>query len=302
MLRYKADIRTLIYMTVTTALLIVQWRIGTIQPLIYALYLFLSIAVTVIAHNHNHVPIWRSKTLNSITDHWLTVFFGFPAFAWIPTHNMNHHTLNNREDDYTKTYRFTEQNTLLMLVLFPMISSYYQQGPIAKYLKNLWRTDRNKFYLSISQYFILIGYVVAALILDWKKALFFIIIPQQFGMFSVLVYNYVQHVHADEESAWDHSRNFRGLLNFVLFNNGYHTVHHERSGIHWSKTPEEHKKIAHLINPTLNERSFTWYMFRVYFLGAFNSRFRTRSFRLERMKRIAALEHIAGKEQVTVTL
>ncbi len=303
MLRYKADIRTLIYMSVTTALLIVQWRIGTIQPLIYALYLFLSIAVTVIAHNHNHVPIWRSKTLNSLTDHWLTVFFGFPAFAWIPTHNMNHHTLNNREDDYTKTYRFTEQNTLLMLVLFPMISSYYQQGPIAKYLKNLWKTDRNKFYLSISQYGILIGYVVAALILDWKKALFFIIIPQQFGMFFVLVYNYVQHVHADEESAWDHSRNFRGLLNFVLFNNGYHTVHHERSGIHWSKTPEEHKKIVHLITPSLNERSFTWYMFRVYFLGAFNSRFRTTSFRLERIKRKAlALEQAASNEQAAVTL
>jgi fatty acid desaturase len=290
-------------MSVTTALLIVQWRIGTIQPLIYALYLFLSIAVTVIAHNHNHVPIWRSKTLNSLTDHWLTVFFGFPAFAWIPTHNMNHHTLNNREDDYTKTYRFTEQNTLLMLVLFPMISSYYQQGPIAKYLKNLWKTDRNKFYLSISQYGILIGYVVAALILDWKKALFFIIIPQQFGMFFVLVYNYVQHVHADEESAWDHSRNFRGLLNFVLFNNGYHTVHHERSGIHWSKTPEEHKKIVHLITPSLNERSFTWYMFRVYFLGAFNSRFRTTSFRLERIKRKAlALEQAASNEQAAVTL
>ncbi len=303
MLRYKADIRTLIYMAVTTALLIVQWRIGTIQPLIYALYLFLSIAVTVIAHNHNHVPIWRSKTLNSLTDHWLTVFFGFPAFAWIPTHNMNHHTLNNREDDYTKTYRFTEQNTLLMLVLFPMISSYYQQGPIAKYLKNLWKTDRNKFYLSISQYGILIGYVVAALILDWKKALFFIIIPQQFGMFFVLVYNYVQHVHADEESAWDHSRNFRGLLNFVLFNNGYHTIHHERSGIHWSKTPEEHKKIVHLITPSLNERSFTWYMFRVYFLGAFNSRFRTTSFRLERIKRKAlALEQATSNEQAAVTL
>ena len=305
MLRYKADIRTLIYMAVTTVLLIVQWRIGTIQPVIYALYLFLSIAVTVIAHNHNHVPIWRSKTLNSATDHWLTVFFGFPAFAWIPTHNMNHHSLNNREDDYTKTYRFTEQNTLLMLVLFPAISSYYQQGPIMKYLKDLWRTDRKKFYHSASQYAVLIAYVAGALILDWKKALFFIIIPQQFGMFFVLVYNYVQHVHADEESEWNHSRNFRGLLNLTLFNNGYHTVHHERAGTHWSKTPAEHKKIAHNINPALNERSFTWYMFRVYVLGAFNKRFDTTSFRLERIQREALardIEHNTEDKRVAVSV
>jgi beta-carotene hydroxylase len=104
LLRYKADRRTLVYGVLTTCVFGLQWVFGPRLPialgaLVYVAYLFLSIAVTVIAHNHNHIPIWRNKTLNAFTDYWLTIFYGFPAFAWIPTHNMNHHALNNKEGD-----------------------------------------------------------------------------------------------------------------------------------------------------------------------------------------------------------
>ncbi|MGA0833921.1 MAG: fatty acid desaturase, partial [Candidatus Kapaibacteriota bacterium] len=108
MLRYQADLRTVAYMLVTTAVFALQWTVVGFHPALYVLYLFLSIAVTVIAHNHNHLPIWKKPFLNHLTDYWLTVFYGFPAFAWIPTHNMNHHRMNNREGDYTITYRLTE--------------------------------------------------------------------------------------------------------------------------------------------------------------------------------------------------
>lgn len=286
MLRYAADIRTLAYMAVTTGVFILLWTTdipGAPFWLVYVLYLFLSIAVTVIAHNHNHLPIWRNSTLNSITDYWLTVFYGFPAFAWIPTHNMNHHALNNKEGDYTITYRLTEHNHLLMLLFYPMMSSYYQQKPIRDYLGMLRTKSPSKFALAVGQYAALILWIGIGLYLDWQKALLYIIIPQQVGLFSVLVFNYVQHVHADEESPINHSRNFTGFLNVLLFNNGYHTVHHDRAGTHWSKSPEAHKAVADKIDPALIERSFWWYIFRVYFLGAFIPRFRTKSMRLERM-------------------
>lgn len=284
MLRYKADIRTLIYMVITTALFVVQWAVIGFNPWLYVVYLFLSVAVTVIAHNHNHVPIWRNRILNAITDYWLTVFYGFPSFAWIPTHNMNHHSLNNKEGDYTITYRFTEKNNLLMLLIYPMISSYFQQKPIRDYLVQQRQTNRGRFYFSLSQYVLLFLWIAVALILDWKKALLFVIIPQQFGLFSVLLFNYVQHVHADEESEFNHSRNFIGFLNTMLFNNGYHTVHHERAGTHWSKLPELHSKVAMKIDPTLQERSFWWYIVRSYFIGMLAPKYRTRSMREARLR------------------
>lgn len=286
MLRYNADRRTLIYMAVTTALLVVQWSLDEINPVLYALSLFMAVSVAVMAHNHNHLPMWRSKTLNTLTDYWLTLFYGFPAFAWIPTHNMNHHSLNNKEGDYTITYRHSESNNLFTLLSYPTISSYHQQKPIRDYLANLKRTNRSKFLLAVGQYGALIAFIVVGALFDWQKALFLILIPQQFALFAILLFNYMQHIHADEESGYNHSRNFVGpMLNALLFNNGYHTIHHERAGIHWSKLPEAHAKIEHLIDDSLKERSFWWYIGRTYILGIFVPRFRTVSMREQRMAR-----------------
>lgn len=284
MLRYKADRRTLVYMFVTTALLFVQWNLGAWNPVLYVLSLFMAISVAVIAHNHNHLPIWRDRTLNTLTDYWLTLFYGFPAFAWIPTHNLNHHRLNNRDGDYTITYRVSEKNVLWTLIIYPSISSYFQQKPIRDYLKKLRATDKKKFYLAAGQYAALAALYIVAFVIDWQKALLYIAIPHQVSLYSVLIFNYVQHVHADEESKYDHSRNFTGVLNYMLFNNGYHTIHHEKAGVHWSLLPEAHaKEVAPYIDPSLNERSFWGYIIRVYFLGLFIPKFRTSSKRLERM-------------------
>jgi beta-carotene hydroxylase len=285
MLRHKADVRTVVYMAVTTSLLFIQWNMDSINPFVYVLSLFMAISVSVIAHNHNHVPIWKSKGLNIFQDYWLTVFYGFPAFGWIPTHNSNHHSLNNKQGDYTITYRFSEKNNLLTLVTYPSISSYFQQKPIQDYLKHLWRNDKRRFFLAAGQYVALVVWCGVALYLDWKKAVLYVLIPHQVALFSVLVFNYIQHVHADEESALNHSRNFLGILNYMLFNNGYHTIHHEKPSIHWSQAPEAHKQIAANIDSSLNERSFWGYIFRVYFAGTVIPKYRTTSMRLERLKR-----------------
>jgi fatty acid desaturase len=284
MLRNKADIKTIIYMVLTTALLILQWTSIGVHPATYAVYCFLSIAVSVITHNHNHVRIWKSDIINTLQDWWLTIFYGFPVFAWIPTHNKNHHKMNNRIGDYTITYRFSEKNNFITLLSYPTISGFYQQKAIRDYLKDQYKNNKERFFLSIAQYVILILWIGAALLIDWRKAILFVIIPQQISLFSVLIFNYVQHVHADEESRWNHSRNFTGFLNFMLFNNGYHTIHHETAGLHWSKTPEEHKKIEHLIDNSLKERSFWWFIFRNYVLGMFSNKYKTKSMRLQRIE------------------
>jgi fatty acid desaturase len=253
----------------------------------------MSVAVSVMTHNH--LPMWQSKTLNTFTDWWLTVFYGFPIFAWIPTHNKNHHRYNNRDGDDSITYRISEKNNFLTLVSYPTISGYYQQKAIFGYLKELKENNKVKYWLCISQYVILFLWIAGALLIDWQKALLFVIIPQQVSLFSVLIFNYVQHVHANEESEWNHSRNFTGFLNFLLFNNGYHTIHHHKAGLHWNKVPEAHAEIEQNINPILLERSFWWYIARVYILSIFIPKFRTNSMRLERIRRE---ESISNKENV----
>lgn len=285
MLKNKADFKSLIYIIITTALFIAQWGWIGVNSFIYTWYLFMSVAVSVMTHNHNHLPMWQSKTLNTLTDWWLTVFYGFPIFAWIPTHNKNHHRYNNRDGDDSITYRISERNNFLTLISYPTISGYYQQKAIFGYLKDLKENNKQKYWLCISQYAVLFLWIAGAFLLDWQKALLFIIIPQQVSLFSVLIFNYVQHVHANEESEWNHSRNFTGFLNFLLFNNGFHTIHHHKAGLHWSKVPEAHAEIEQNINPILLERSFWWYIVRSYIISIFIPKFRTNSMRLERMRK-----------------
>ena len=174
MLKYAADIKTLIYLVIATALLFIQWNIGFYLPL-YIVSLYFSIVVAVIAHNHNHVAIWKSSFLNHLSDNWITLLYGFPAFAWKPTHNINHHKLNNRVGDYTITYRISEQNNIFTLLTYPSISSYFQQNPIMSYLRNLYRTRRKAFFLALLQYFTLGLFIIITLLMDWRKSLLFVI-------------------------------------------------------------------------------------------------------------------------------
>ncbi len=282
MLRYSADIKTLVYLFLSPLILIIQWRTGFHWILLFV-SLYLAVSVSVIAHNHNHVPVWKSAILNHITDYWITLFYGFPLFAWTPTHNKNHHKFNNRKGDFTITYRFSESNTIFTLLSYPSISSYFQQNPIVNYLRFLWDNKRQKFFIAIFQYIALGLFIAITLYLDWRKSLLFVVIPQQVALFSVMIFNYIQHVHADEESKFNHSRNFVSrYTNFMLFNNGYHTAHHQRASTHWSKLREAHQQIAHLIDPKLKEGYIWGFLLKAYILSPFLSALKTKSMRLIR--------------------
>lgn len=282
MLNYKADLRSCLYIILTTSLFYYQWT-HEFNILIYIVYLFFSVSVSVMTHNHQHLQMWKSNTMNVLTDWWLTVFYGVPIFTWIPTHNRNHHKYVNREGDVTATYRHTEENNLLSLLSYPSVSGYNQvRESIVPYMKKLKETDRATYIQNIVQIVVLALWIIGFIVLDWKLALLYVIIPQQVSAFSVLTFNYVQHVHADEESKYNHSRNFLGL-NLLLFNNGYHTAHHERAAIHWSLLPQEHAAIAKEIDADLIEKTFIGFIIRVYILGAFSKKYRTFNRRKARM-------------------
>ena len=284
MLRYRRDLQTIAYMVITTGLLVVQWGREEWSPLLWGLSLWMALTVAVMTHNHNHVRTWTVGWMNRLHDWWLTVFYGFPVFAWIPTHNKNHHRYNNTAGDVTIWYRYTERNNAATLLTYPAVSSWFQQRPIAQYLSHLKRTNPRELAWCLSQYAVLGMWIGGALLLDWRKALLYVVAPQQFALFSILAVNYIQHVHADEESEWNHSRNFvGGIANFLLLNNGFHTVHHEWPGLHWSQVQAKHREIEHHIDPALNEPNILWALFRIYVLGAFVPALRTRNLRAERL-------------------
>lgn len=293
MLKNNKDIKSLIYIVITTSLFLFLWTQGKAMSnglfaVLYIWFLFMSISVAVMAHNHNHLPMWKSKIMNILTDNWLTVFYGFPVFAWIPTHNANHHKFVNKEPDYTRTWRFTERNNLFTVLTYPSVSGFFQQSVVMNHFKETFSRNKNKFFLYGLQFVVLISWIVGAFVIGgWEKALVYVVLPQQLSLFSVLLFNYVQHVHADEETKYNSSRNFTGILNFLLFNNGLHTIHHIHPTIHWSEIPQEHAKIEHLIDDSLIESSFWYFLFKSYILGIFMPKYKTKSMRVARLSSAA---------------
>lgn len=289
MLRYKSDLKTLAYITIISCQMIGLFFYHDQLPplvkwLLYASQLIMAITVGVMVHNHRHISIWKNKSLNVATDCWLSVLYGFPVFGWIPTHLQNHHTYTNKEPDYTKTYGFSEKNNLWTIIYYPMYSSNAQLKAIRKYMSELKEKDSKKFNEHLLQIITLVIVVAVTLFIDWKAAILFVIIPQQVALNSVLMFNYIQHIHADEESEYNHSRNIEGFLNVFLFNNGLHTAHHIKPYLHWSKLPEFHAEIRDKIDPKLNEKSLIWYIIRQYLLSPFYTKWSTKSMRVARQK------------------
>lgn len=270
MLRYREDIRSVAYLAAAVGLSILQWNLGHVNPLLYTLSLFLGVATAVISHNHNHLGMWKSRRANLLTSYVISLYYGYPAIGWVPTHNQVHHRLNNAEGDSSRSPKFFERNHLFALLVYPTLTGLSQSAEISAFFRSLWRKNRRAFWAGASEYVVFFGVMAALFVLDWKKALIFFVIPQQFALFTIQVFNYIQHVETQTGSEWNHSRNFVSpVLNALLFNNGYHTVHHMSPGVHWSQTPAMHAQYKDKIHPVLLVPSFWGYMIWTFLLRPF---------------------------------
>lgn len=257
MLRYRADLKTLAYLGLMVTFFIVLWLYGihadgTFNVVLCALLLpllcFFTVADAVISHNHNHSAIFRNRWANLLAGCVISFFYGFPSFGWIPTHNQNHHVFNNRPGDHSITTRPCRRVGLLGALFYPTVTSLTQARLIRPFLSRCWHRNRFLFWRAIVEYVFFVGIMTALFIIDWQKTLLFAVLPQQVALFFIQHFNYLQHFETDSFSEYGHSRNFTGrILNYCLFNNGYHTVHHLKPGLHWSLTPQFHAEVAHKI-------------------------------------------------------
>jgi beta-carotene hydroxylase len=287
MLRHRADWRTLLWAFVLFPLAgFAPYARPGLVPWLLPLSLYFGFCAGAFSHNHNHCPTFKSRKLNAFYSAWLSIFYGFPTYGWIPTHNLNHHKYVNKAGDATITWRYSKRNTWLIASTYYFVSAYWQGPVLDEYRAKVRANNPALFRQIIGQYATLIGAQLVLLtfaialrgvrvgLLVWG---FGFAIPALFANWSMIFINYIQHVHCDPWSPHNHSRNFVSSLgNWLVFNNGYHTVHHESAGLHWSKLPEAHAKRGHLIHPELNQRSVFGFCIKAYLFGIFNERFRTK--------------------------
>jgi fatty acid desaturase len=262
-----------------------QYARPELVPYLAPVSAYLALAAGIFAHNHNHCPTFTSKRQNSVFATILSMFYGYPTFAWVPTHNLNHHKFVNRAGDATITWRHTNKHNWLVASTYFFISSYWQSEPIKDYIAKAKLKNRKLYRSIMLQYAMWAGNALLLLSLAialhgfgtgfyvWSLAT---LLPAFFALWTIMLFNYIQHVHTDPWSKHNHSRNFTGgMMSFFLFNNGFHGVHHENPGAHWSALPALFERVKDEIHPELKQSNVLVFFFKVYVLALFAPRFGT---------------------------
>jgi fatty acid desaturase len=255
-LHYCADVRSILFVLLAIAVPAVQWSGFLRHPLLYAAGFPLAFLACVINHNHQHHPTFVPRRLNRLFGVLLSLGMGFPATGIVAMHNFNHHVHNNHAEDFVRASLVRFRWNLLNLLLFPL-AALARYAPVKSRELAAWRTLHPALYRQLRlERWTLYPCIVLLLVLRPLDTLVYLVLPWLYGQWGLLAINHVQHHGCDPDSEYNHSRNFVGRwLNWWVFNNGYHTAHHARPGLHWSLLPRCHEEIRGWIDPVLERRS-----------------------------------------------
>ena len=273
--RYKADYRTIVFIVLyfliayggfVTYMLYPELRTWSIILPWSILTAFSSFTCAIIVHNTIHAPMFWDKNHNKWFQYVLSLSYGYSVSAFVPGHNFSHHKEVQTAKDNMRTSKARFKWHLLNQLLFFFIVTPDMIKAEKKFVAKMKR-DKKAWYDQWWRELALVHFVrIGLLFVNFPAAVIFIWLPHIYAAWGVVGTNVWQHDGCDQNHRYNHTRSFTGsLLNFLLFNNGYHGAHHERPSMHWSLLPAYHEKnIAPYIHPNLNQKSLTKHLITAY--------------------------------------
>lgn len=266
MLKNPADVRQLGIVFTYHALLWSMYLVPACRTIpLLLLACFFSFLNVIVAHNHLHQGIFRSRRLNMGLRYFLSFGALYAISTNVPAHNLVHHHFDDDGDlDWADGRYVGFRWNLLNILHFPNRVGTVGLAGTERWMLGAGRSDIRKQHRN--EKFFTLGFTSLLLVLDFWPALFFIVVPQLWGARGILRLNLLQHDACDITTEWNHSRNFVGrFFNWIMCNNGYHTIHHNRSGLHWSELPAWHEReVKPRMHPSLDEPSMVWYLLKTY--------------------------------------
>ncbi|MFT4525728.1 MAG: beta-carotene hydroxylase [Bacteroidia bacterium] len=268
MLKYSADIRTLIavalYFTSTALAWLYFPESWLLRIPVVFLLCTLSFICAVIIHNTIHCPMFKARWANKVAQVVLSFTYGHSVSAYVPGHNFSHHQHTQTPLDRIRTDKMRFKWNLLNQLFF-----FFRMAPGIMRDENVFaarmRKERPKWFRQyVFEMALAQGTKFGLLFYNWELALPLIFIPHVYAAWGIVGTNFWQHDGCDEHHKYNHSRNFIGsTINFLAFNNGFHGAHHEVPHLHWSLLPEYHyKKISPHIHPNLEPTNLFTYLWK----------------------------------------
>jgi fatty acid desaturase len=208
-------------------------------------------------HHHQHTKTFSWTPLNRILELSYAFHTGITTNLWLLHHVFGHH--HNYLDQTKDESRWKRDNGEAMGVweytLNVAATAYYRGYQVGKRYPKHYRTHLIYTIVAFS--------IVALLtIANPLQGFMLFVLPMITGLLITAWATYDHHAGLDEEENHFEAsyNNLSPIFNALTGNLGYHTAHHYKQGVHWSKLPALHEKIKHQIPEALYRSSF-WDIF-----------------------------------------
>ena len=252
--RYKEDRWPVAIILVLTAVdFVLYFNIDSVAVLL-TYYVVMIVPKGIICawnHHHQHLFTLRNKPLNRGLEFFYALHTGVTTHLWRLHHVLGHHVnfLDQEKDESRWQRQDGTQMGVVEYTLNVAVTAYPRGYSVGKrYPKQL-----RPFLL-----YTLLTFSVVALLVWYKPVagFFLFLLPMITSLFFTAYVTYDHHAGLDTQNEFEASHNnLNPLYNFITGNLGYHTAHHHRQGVHWSKLPELHAKIADKIPEYLKQKS-----------------------------------------------
>lgn len=202
-------------------------------------------------HHHQHSMTFRSPVLNRLLEVSYGLHTGMTTHLWVLHHVLGHHRnfLDQSKDESRWKRKNGKRMGVIEYSLNVAVTAYYRAYQVGKR-----HPKQQRVFLT---YTTLTFALVAALVFFKPLAGFFVfVLPMCVTIVYTAWVTFDHHAGLDTQDQYAASYNIMNRwFNRLTGNLGYHTAHHLKQGVHWSKLPELHDSIKHKIPPELMIRS-----------------------------------------------
>ncbi len=208
-------------------------------------------------HHHQHLATFGQPILNRL----LEIVYGFQtgvtSQAWFLHHVIGHHRhyLDQEHDES----RWARADGSKMEPVEYSLSVAVTGYPRAFRAGTEFRHHQRLFVIML---LVQLTLLAGLFWWNWFNALFVFLLPMAISLYITAWHTYYHHAGLAVDDDMHASYNIiHPCYNRFTGNLGYHTAHHLRGGLHWSKLPDFHAEIAEQIPPHLYRRPcipFRW--------------------------------------------
>jgi fatty acid desaturase len=194
-------------------------------------------------HHHQHLNTFKKSFYNRVLEVIYALHTGITTNTWVLHHNFGHHLnyLDQRKDESRWMDKKGNKMGVFRYTFVLAVTSYWRAFLVGKKHVKI----RKIFILMI----LVMAVLMAALIFFRPiPALLVFVLPMATAL---IVTSYATYTHHTELSLVEHKHASRNIeskwYNKLTGNLGYHTAHHIRFGLHWSKLPRLHQELRNEI-------------------------------------------------------